>query len=148
MECSSGSARALRLVLDTNVWLDWLVFRDASIAALQAAVSAGRAEILIDSACLLELERVLGYPLGRFSLGASGQAAALEDCRRIARSIETPLAPRQALPACRDQDDQKFLALALAGEADMLLTKDEALLELRRRTPFAIVRPGEFALRP
>ena len=41
----------LRVVLDTNVWLDWLVFNDAGLAPLQALVSAGKAEIIIDADC-------------------------------------------------------------------------------------------------
>ena len=41
----------LRLVLDTKVWLDWLVFDDPGIKALQAAVAAGGAEIVINAVC-------------------------------------------------------------------------------------------------
>ena len=38
----------MRLVLDTNVWLDWLAFDDPGVAPLKAAVAEGRAEIYID----------------------------------------------------------------------------------------------------
>ena len=38
-------------VLDTNVWLDWLVFDDPAVAPLKSAVAGGRAEIRIDPAC-------------------------------------------------------------------------------------------------
>jgi hypothetical protein len=44
------------MVLDTQVWIDWLVFDDASTLALRAA--AERAEIVIDAACEAELARV------------------------------------------------------------------------------------------
>ena len=132
----------LTLVLDTQVWLDWLVFGDPSTAPVQAALAAGRAEIFIDAACEAELERVLGYPLGRRSLDAAAQAACLKKCRGIARRIETPpgnpAMPR--LPVCRDPDDQKFLELALAARADCLVTRDRALLELRA-APFRILTP-------
>jgi len=37
----------VRLVLDTNVWLDWLVFDDPSIATVKAAVATKRAEVFI-----------------------------------------------------------------------------------------------------
>ena len=47
-----------------------------------------------------------------------------------------------SLPACRDPDDQKFLALAAACGARVLLTKDLELLRLARRVPFAIVPPA------
>ena len=41
------------MVLDTQVWIDWLVFDDPSTLALRAA--AQRAEIVIDAACEGEL---------------------------------------------------------------------------------------------
>ena len=144
-----------RLVLDTNVWLDWLVFADPAAAPIRAAVCAGRAMVFIDDACAAELERVLAYPLGRRTLDAAGQAAALAECRRFAQRIEDQSlkddgisASRARLPRCSDPDDQKFLEAAAAVRADMLITKDAALLELARRTvkpPFRILTPQEFA---
>jgi len=128
-----------RLVLDTNVWLDWLVFGEPSLAPLKAAVAEGRAEILIDAACEAELERVLAYDLGKHSLGAARQAACLAECRRIARRALTPNSPN-SLPRCPDPDDQIFLDAALAARADCLVTRDRALLDLGRRgLPFRIV---------
>jgi predicted nucleic acid-binding protein len=139
----------LRLVLDTNVWLDWLVFDDPSIMQLKAAVATGRAEMFIDAACEAELERVLGYDLGRAcTLDTAGRAACGAECRRVARRIDAPSAQaeRARLPACRDPDDQKFLEAALAAGAAFLLTKDRALLELARGAlPFRIVTPAGFA---
>jgi putative PIN family toxin of toxin-antitoxin system len=133
-----------RLVLDTNVWLDWLVFDDPSVAALKAAVAEGRAEIVIDAACEAELARVLAYDLGRHRLDAAAQAACLAECRRLARLIdgEKPAACA-SLPRCEDPADQMFLEAALAARADFLVTKDLALLALGRRTiAFRIVSPG------
>ena len=133
-----------RIVLDTNIWLDWLVFRDSSVLYLQNAVAEGRAEIVIDAACEAELERVLAYELGKHTLEAAAQAACLAECRRIAQRIDAaaPDAERKLLPRCVDPDDQKFLELALAARADVLVTKDHKLLELARRTKaFRILKP-------
>ena len=139
----------MRLVLDTNVWLDWLVFDDPSVAPLKAAVAAGLAEVFIDAACEAELERALGYDLGRkFTLHATAQTACLAECRRVALRIEAVLSDRDRaqLPSCRDPDDQKFMEAALAARADFLVTKDRALLELARRAaPFGIVQPDGLA---
>jgi putative PIN family toxin of toxin-antitoxin system len=138
----------LRLVLDTNVWLDWLAFGDPSVAAIKAAVAEGRAEVFIDSDCEAELERALGYDLGRkFTLHATAQAACLAECRRVAQRITTPApeAERAQLPACRDKDDQKFMDAALAAGAHFLVTKDRQLLDLARRTArFGILPPEAF----
>jgi predicted nucleic acid-binding protein len=135
----------VRLVLDTNVWLDWLVFDDAAISPIRAAVAAGRAEVFIDLACEAELERALGYDLGGRAVDV---AACLLECRRLTRRIASAVeeAERACLPACRDRDDQKFLEAALAAGAGFLLTRDRALLRLARRAlPFRILTPAGFA---
>jgi putative PIN family toxin of toxin-antitoxin system len=121
--------RPMRLVLDTQVWLDWLVFDDPSVAALRATIERGRAEVVIDAACLAELERVLGYPLGRRAVDA---AACLAACQKVATRVEVGTGPVYPLPLCADPDDQKFLTLAAGARADCLVTRDRELLRLNR----------------
>ena len=135
-----------RLVLDTNVWLDWLVFRDPCVEPLKSAVAAGHAEILIDAACEAELARVLAYDLGRHSIDPAAQAACLTECKRISRPIPGAAADCAGLPRCADPGDQIFLEAALAARADFLVTKDRELLALARRPlPFRIVPPARIA---
>lgn len=132
-----------RLVLDTNVWLDWLVFDDPSIAPVRRAVTENRAEVFIDADCEAELERALGYGFGKRTVDIP---ACLAQCRRIAKRIDSAAdeVQRARLPKCRDEDDQKFLEAALAAGAGFLLTRDRALLELKG--PFRILTPEDFAL--
>jgi len=140
----------MRLVLDTNVWLDWLVFQDTGIARIRQLQGAKRLEICIDSVCEAELQRVLAYPFGKRQLTGAEQAAAIARCRRIVTRIDAvaPAGDRARLPACRDPDDQKFLEAALAAHADWLITKDRALLDLARKktrpVPFKIGTPDDF----
>jgi len=144
--------RTMGLVLDTNVWLDWLVFDDAEIAPLRAAHEAGAIALCIDAACEAELARALGYRFGKIALDEAAQATCLARCRAAARFDWSPQRARGArlrLPDCRDPDDQKFLALALACGAEFLVTRDRALLEVGRRwkksLPFAVVTPRAWA---
>jgi uncharacterized protein len=136
----------LKLVLDTQVWLDWLVFDDAAIAPLRAALAEERAEIYIDAACEAKLERALGYRVGKKVPDKWLQDARLGEARRVAKSWPVRLTDeeRAALPRCSDADDQKFLELALAANADALVTRDAALLSIGRRAPFRILRPTAF----
>lgn len=137
-----------RLVLDTNVWLDWLVFDDAALAPLKELVGDGHADIVIDDACEEELARVLAYPLQKWTLDVEGRSACLVRCRQIARKLQAGTAT--GLPRCADPDDQKFLELAAGAAAQWLLTRDHALLRLDRRgtsLPFHIVTPAAFAAR-
>src|SRR5260221_7355642 len=122
----------LRLVLDTQIWLDWLVFDDPGVRDLLVAVEKGRAQIWMDAACDAELERVLAYDLGRHSIAPAAQAAALAHARRIAQRLETALsaAERASLPRCRDADDQIFLEAALAAGAELRLLHDRPLPQL------------------
>ncbi len=125
--------RKLRLVLDTQIWIDWLVFDDPSTRPLRALLAADRAELFIDAACEAELERVLGYTLGRRTLAPAAQAACLAQCRAVARRVQVDSSSSEwsALPTCSDPDDQKLLELALAARADCLVSRDQALLALR-----------------
>lgn len=123
-----------RLVIDTNVWLDWLVFDDPSVAPIAAAVARGDAEIRMSAECLDELSRVLGYDLGKWTLSAEAREAALDRCRTLVRMTEVPDPPPDpVMPRCGDPDDRMFLRLAWACGADYLVTKDDDLLSIRLR---------------
>jgi uncharacterized protein len=131
-----------RAVLDTQVWLDWLVFGDSCIAPLRDAHAARRVEIVANGPCANELARVLAYDLGRHSLDAAARERCLAAFRALVVFVDDGR-DIPALPRSRDPDDQKFLELAARAHADFLVTKDHALLELAARVPFRIVRPAE-----
>ncbi|MCE2999992.1 MAG: putative toxin-antitoxin system toxin component, PIN family [Betaproteobacteria bacterium] len=136
-----------RLVLDSNIWLDWLVFGDGAVVAIRNDVGEGLAEVLIDPPCLDELARVLAYPLQRWTLDAAGVEQALATCRQIARLVQTPQTALQA--RCADGDDQKFLELAAGCGAYALVTRDRELLRMARNgLPFHIVTPAAYAALP
>ena len=132
----------VKAVLDTQVWLDWLVFDDPSAVPIREAQAAGRVEIVIDAACEAELVRVLAYDLGKFSLEPSEQSACVARCRSIAARVAAGSAA--ALPRCKDPDDQKFLQLAASAGAQFLISKDQAVLELAPRvSQFRILAPKD-----
>jgi putative PIN family toxin of toxin-antitoxin system len=147
----SQNASAVRLALDTNVWLDWLVFADAGVAPIKDAIANDTAIIFISAACEFELTRVLGYALSGRALDAQAQTAALAHCRAIAQPAANCATPHliETLPRCEDPDDQMFLELARDCRADVLITKDRDLLTLATRKvrplPFRILTPREFA---
>lgn len=141
-----------RLVLDTNVWLDWLVFDDPGVASIRTAVTRGSAMVYLSEACAAELARVLAYPLARFTLDTTQQAAALARCRALACGPAnfSDAHDIAVLPRCADPDDQKFLQLARDCRADVLISKDRALLAMAQRRvralPFRIITPEQFEL--
>jgi putative PIN family toxin of toxin-antitoxin system len=134
----------VKIVLDTQVWLDWLVFDDPSAVPIREAHTAGRVEIVIDEPCEAELVRVLAYDLGKFSLAPNEQTECVARCRSIAKRV--PAGAAAGLPRCKDPDDQKFLELAASAGAQRLISKDQALLELAPRvTQFRILAPRDCA---
>ena len=140
----------MRLVLDSNVWLDWLHFDDPGVTPLKQAKQNGTVEIVIDAPCRDELQRVLGYQ--RFGLDVAAQRTMLGEADRLSTFLDDlRYAPTERLPWCSDPDDVKFLALAAASGADWLVTKDNALLSKRRRkqsghSSYRVVTPEQWSL--
>ena len=120
------------IVLDTNAVLDWLYFRDVRCAALADAVTGHRVRWIASAPMRDEIEHVLE----RGSLGTrwpDGAASVRDGWQRFATMVEeTPLAAPLTM-RCTDEDDQKFIDLALAARAVALLSADRAVLRLARR---------------
>jgi putative PIN family toxin of toxin-antitoxin system len=52
--------------------------------------------------------------------------------------------PEQQITACRDPRDDKFLEVAVAGEADLIVSGDQDLLVLHPFGAIPILSPAEF----
>jgi predicted nucleic acid-binding protein len=123
-------AGARAVVLDTNVALDLLVFDDPAVQPLRAALASSQLRWLSLPGMRDELARVLGYPrvaaqLLTRGLQAEHVLAAFDAATCVCEPVPT-IAVR-----CSDPDDQPFLDLA-AAHAALLLSKDHAVLDLRR----------------
>ena len=120
----------MKLVIDTNIWLDLLVFHDPSVASLREALTKGVAQCLGSEPMFSELADVISRP--QFALSALDQSRALNQARHWCQIFPGEDVPPSLL-ICRDKDDQKFLDLAFAACAPLLLTKDKDLLRLASR---------------
>ncbi|SIT37603.1 putative toxin-antitoxin system toxin component, PIN family [Paraburkholderia piptadeniae] len=147
----NASAATPAVVLDSNVWIDILVFDDPHTRPILAALERGALRALIDARCLAELTHVLDYP--QFEKRAVDKTAALARLARLSTLVEPPVPADNAgdarpLPKCKDRDDQKFLELAHAMQADWLISKDRAVLKLAKRIArdfgFRIAQPAPF----
>ncbi len=126
----TGCASKPIVVLDTNIVLDWLVFEDGGMPELMAAINAREVVIASNQACIDELIRVLAYPT--FKLDQAAQTAALNQYLSFAHIITERESMLGQVPRCRDSDDQKFLELAAHARAAALISKDNAVLGLKR----------------
>ena len=130
----------LRLVLDTNVVLDLFHWGNTDAVPIMAALEAGLIECMADQRTLDELQRVLTYPQLKLTPGMISERYA----RNSSLVTVFPEGEAPPLPRCKDRDDQKFLELSARCSADVLVSKDKALLKLRGRTKlaFQIVGPA------
>lgn len=122
----------LRLVVDTNVLLDCWAFDDPVARPLWRAIDSGRIVCLRSADTDAELVDVLNRPV----FAARFAARAVDAAALIARwnALALPIARIFSAPwGCTDPQDQKFLDLAVSARADLLVSKDKALLRLARR---------------
>ena len=123
---------AAEAVLDTNVLLDWLVFRHPGLLDLGALLAADGLHWIQTAAMRQELGYVLTPTLlQRWSASLEQVQATINAHVRQVEAPE-PLQPPQRL-RCADHDDQIFIDLALSRRSRWLLTRDRALLKLARR---------------
>lgn len=136
------------IVVDTQVVMDWLVFNDARVGPLAAALQSGSLRWLVAAAMRDELRHVLG----RGVAASYAPDPAYIEAQFDAHALAVDAAPAQPLAGrlvCRDPDDQKFIDLALAQGARWLVSRDKALLALARRAKprgLLIVKPEAWSL--
>lgn len=133
----------MRIVLDTNILISAFVSKKGASADILARCQAGELELLVSDDSLLELHRVLTYPRIRKRLQYSD-----EQIERFVAFLEqssvaiTPHANLRVVP--NDADDDKFVALAMAGDAQYLVTGDDHLLTVGRYQGVIILKPAAF----
>ena len=135
------------VVLDTNVVLDWLVFRDPGCAALGAALAARSMQWCASAAMREELAHVLGRGVAQAWQPdlAALWSQWLRDCVELPAPGPWPPATRLR---CTDADDQMFIDFAVAHGARWLLSHDRAVLKLARRARplgLSILTPAQWA---
>lgn len=129
----------MRLVLDTNVLISALLFPQGSLFWMREAWQYDIFVPLVSSETSFELVRVLSY--SRFNLSNDDLEAALNTYLPWVESVDVPSG--LIVPNPRDPNDRPFLELALAGNADALVTGDNDLLVLAGGFPVPIMTPRE-----
>jgi putative PIN family toxin of toxin-antitoxin system len=118
------------VVLDTNILLDILVFNDERAADLKQAILSRTIKPIASQKTLAELADVISRP--RFELSQAMQAEILEQWHSVISLLDdSHLA--SAPWKCQDQDDQIFLDLAYQLRPTILISKDNAVLEIASR---------------
>jgi len=117
-----------RVVLDTNCVISALLFSKQSMAWLRHSWQNAHITPLASKDTVKELMRVLAYP--KFKLSTDEQALLLADFLPYTETVVIEQIPDD-LPPIRDPDDQKFLILAVVGQAEVLVTGDADILAIQ-----------------
>jgi putative PIN family toxin of toxin-antitoxin system len=131
-----------RAVLDANVLLSAAIHPSGSPGRLvERFLRDGAFELILSSAIIAEVQRAFTYPRILKALHAGFASELwLEDLVVLADLIgDSPIRR-----VCRDPDDDKYLAAALAGRATHVVTGDRDLLDLREYEGILLVPPDEF----
>lgn len=132
LETGSGTlpSKAFAAVLDTNVVLDLLLFKDARVQALHQALTVQGLRWIATKRMLDELDLVLRRP----SLSRWGHDSdrVMTEAQRLCQCVANCAETGGRVPRCTDSDDQMFIDLAWRWPATLLFTRDRALQRLAR----------------
>ena len=127
------------VVFDTNGLVSAaLLSQSVSRQAFEKAYQQCR--LLTSTACLNELTEVLHRP--KFAKYITPFEASLFINRYALATHSIPITVM--ITDCRDQKDNKFLEVAVCGEATYIVSGDADLLMLRPYRNISIITPGEF----
>lgn len=133
--------KAERLVIDSNVWIAALISPTGTARQLVDAVLDSDIDILMSEATFTELVSRLDRP--KFNRYREPEAWNLF----LSELVELALWLGDAGTATgisRDADDDKFLALAVTGRANAIISGDSDLLELVAHEGIPVLTPAQF----
>lgn len=134
----------MRVILDTNVLLGALISPHGPPEAIYRAWRAAKFELVTSTAQLDELRRVSRYPKLKTILPAHRVGTMVNNMQRAIVLGALPSLPDAM--EINDPNDAFLLAMALASEADYLVTGDRraGLLQLGAAGRTRIVTPATF----
>jgi len=128
----------MRIVLDTNVLVSGLLSPFGPPAEIVRMVSSGELTLCLDARLLSEYADVLRRP--KFQFAEDHVAALLEQVEHDGLLVAPGPLPHP-LP---DPDDEPFLAVAIAGNAECLVTGNLGHFPVELRQGVRVLSPAQF----
>lgn len=129
-----------RYVIDTNVLISAALSAHSAPGVVVRRILA-QGEVLFSEATFAELQTRMWRPKFDRYLTLESRKLILHDFRAVARWADIPPAV-STRRFCRDADDDKFLHLALAGAARVIVSGDKDLLDLGQVDTVQILSPA------
>ena len=131
-----GILSKTRVVLDSNIYISAFLFGGKPLRAVQLA-EQGAFVLLISASIQAEVEGTLAQKFGY------SRSMIRHSCNRIwilAKQID----PNLRVDLCRDEDDNRILECAIAGDARYIVTGDRDLLVLPGVSQYTILKVDAF----
>lgn len=126
----------MKLVLDSNVIVSAFATRGICTSLFEVLIISD--EIIISEDILREVSRILRTKM----------KMPKKDVSQITEYLRENTQVMQYMPLekqiCRDEDDDKILALAISNNAKIIITGDKDLLVLKKYKEISILSPKEF----
>lgn len=136
----------MRAVVDTNILVRATIKPNGSVGPVLQRLRRREYTLLLSRATLDELVDVLHRPRLRTKYGLS--ESVLRAVIRLVVLRSELVQPAVSIAVCRDPKDDKFLEVAVAGQADVIVSGDEDLLVLDPYAGIPIVSPSRFLAMP
>jgi len=133
----------MKAVLDTNLFVSAIISSQGKPAQILDAWRAGRFDLVMRGDIIEEVREVLGRPHLQRRHRWTGEEIDrfLDDLERLATITPGELAVRAIAD---DPDDNMYLACAVEGGADYIISGDRHLLQLGAFEGIEIVTPAQF----
>ncbi len=132
----------MRAVIDTGVLVSGVIRAQGTTGEVLLALRDGKFTILYSNATIMEIIDVLGRDKFRLKYHIlPDDISALINLIRLRGEV---VIPKQRVADCRDPKDDKFLDVALSGDADCLVSGDLDLTSMNPYRSIPIITPAEF----
>ena len=133
----------IRAVIDANVFVSALLTPGSNASAILDLVRANKVELLVSQSILAEIELVLQYPKlrKRHRMSPKQIREFLNAYAQISQITEEKI----EVSAIKDDPaDDKYLACAIEGGANFIISGDHHLTDLKTYRGIRIVTPAAF----
>ena len=133
----------MKVVLDANIYVSSMVNTQGNPKRIISAWQQGAFDVLISSAILDEIERVLRYP--RIVKRHKQDETAIQRFLKLLENEAIIVEPTDVLGVVKDDEsDNRYLECAVMGKAQYVISGAKHLLEIGEYRGIVILTPAAF----